>query len=87
MLEKLDVVLPEVTRHAFYIQKYNNAWQQASRETEGVYEYIVAQLLDIAKILDYADEIGRRKMFMLLRMYLSENEPMYCCISITIFPC
>ncbi|KAI9283993.1 nuclear condensing complex subunit [Umbelopsis sp. AD052] len=65
--EKLDVVLPEVTRHAFYIQKYNNAWQQASRETEGVYEYIVAQLLDIAKILDYADEIGRRKMFMLLR--------------------
>ncbi|CAO3691481.1 unnamed protein product [Umbelopsis ramanniana] len=67
MHEKLDVVLPEVTRHAFYIQKYNNAWQQASRETEGVYEYIVAQLLDIAKILDYADEIGRRKMFMLLR--------------------
>lgn len=87
MHEKLDVVLPEVTRHAFYIQKYNNAWQQASRETEGVYEYIVAQLLDIAKILDYADEIGRRKMFMLLRMYLSENVSIYCCVSITIFPC
>ncbi|GAB5588119.1 chromosome condensation complex Condensin [Umbelopsis nana] len=66
-LEKLDKVLPEVTRHAFYIQKYNNAWQQASRETEGNYEYIVGQLLEMAKILDYADEIGRRKMFMLLR--------------------
>ncbi|CAO3677491.1 unnamed protein product [Umbelopsis vinacea] len=65
--EKLDAVLPEVTRHAFYIQKYNNAWQQASRETEGNYEYIVGQLLEMAKILDYADEIGRRKMFMLLR--------------------
>ncbi|CAM0139960.1 unnamed protein product [Umbelopsis sp. WA50703] len=65
--EKLDSVLPEVTRHAFYIQMYNNLWQQASRETEGEYEYIVGQLLEMAKILDYADEIGRRKMFMLLR--------------------
>jgi condensin complex subunit 3 len=46
---------------------YNNLWQQASRETEGEYEYIVGQLLEMAKILDYADEIGRRKMFMLLR--------------------
>lgn len=75
-LEKLDKVLPEVTRHAFYIQKYNNAWQQASRETEGNYEYIVGQLLEMAKILDYADEIGRRKMFMLLRMYRVRRRPL-----------
>ncbi|KAG2178793.1 hypothetical protein INT43_001639 [Umbelopsis isabellina] len=65
--DKLDTVLPEVTRHAFYIQMYNNLWQQASRETEGEYEYIVGQLLEMAKTLDYADENGRRKMFMLLR--------------------
>lgn len=53
---------------------YNNLWQQASRETEGEYEYIVGQLLEMAKILDYADEIGRRKMFMLLR------ESFYCIV-------
>lgn len=58
-----------MTRHAFFIQHYNELWQQAPKETEGDYEFIVAQLLDIAKCLDYADEVGRRKMFVLLRKY------------------
>ncbi|KAI8334445.1 nuclear condensing complex subunit [Chlamydoabsidia padenii] len=65
--EKLDEILPEVTRHAFYIQHYNSLWEQASKDTEGEYEFIVAQLLGIAKRLDYADEVGRRKMYSVLR--------------------
>jgi condensin complex subunit 3 len=32
------------------------------------YEFITIQLITIAKYLDYADEMGRRKMFSLLRM-------------------
>ncbi|KAF7725065.1 hypothetical protein EC973_000472 [Apophysomyces ossiformis] len=68
--DKLDAILPEVTRHAFIIQKYNALWQQTTNETEGDYEFIVMQLLDIAKCLDYADEVGRRKMFVLLREIL-----------------
>ncbi|CAO3650504.1 unnamed protein product [Cunninghamella blakesleeana] len=67
MDDALDDILPEVTRHAFYIQKYNNLWQQATRETEGEYEFIMAQLLGIAKNLDYADEVGRRKMYSVIR--------------------
>ncbi|KAI7850196.1 nuclear condensing complex subunit [Circinella umbellata] len=65
--EKLDEVLPTATRLAFIIQNYNNIWQQAPKETEADYEFIMSQLLDIAKYLDYADEVGRRKMFVLLR--------------------
>ncbi|KAI9489252.1 nuclear condensing complex subunit [Zychaea mexicana] len=65
--EKLDEVLPTVTRLAFIIQHYNDIWQQAPKETEADYEFIMSQLLDIAKYLDYADEVGRRKMFVLLR--------------------
>ncbi|KAI8100193.1 nuclear condensing complex subunit [Halteromyces radiatus] len=67
MEDELDKVLPEVTRHAFYIQHYNNLWQQASKETEGEYEFIVGQLLGLATRLDYADEVGRRKMYSILR--------------------
>ncbi|KAI9278371.1 nuclear condensing complex subunit [Phascolomyces articulosus] len=65
--EKLDEVLPTVTRMAFIIQHYNDIWQQAPKETEADYEFIMGQLLDLAKYLDYADEVGRRKMFVLLR--------------------
>ncbi|KAI8141539.1 nuclear condensing complex subunit [Fennellomyces sp. T-0311] len=68
--EKLDEVLPTVTRLAFIIQHYNEIWQQAPKETEADYEYIMNQLLDIAKYLDYGDEVGRRKMFVLLREIL-----------------
>ncbi|CAO3652827.1 unnamed protein product [Cunninghamella echinulata] len=67
MEDTLDKILPEVTRHAFYIQHYNNLWQQATSETEGEYEFIMTQLLGIAKHLDYADEVGRRKMYSVIR--------------------
>ncbi|KAL0094771.1 nuclear condensing complex subunit [Phycomyces blakesleeanus] len=65
--EKLDAVLPEVTRLSFITQDYAQLWREAEKGTKGDYEFIVTQLLDIAKCLDYADEVGRRKMFDLLR--------------------
>lgn len=68
--------MPEVTRLGFYLQKYTNNLLETIRSSaelgggeeeivEG--EFIVEQLLHIAKTLDYTDEVGRRKMFSLLR--------------------
>ncbi|KAG0380475.1 hypothetical protein BGX24_007959 [Mortierella sp. AD032] len=71
---QFDKVVPEVVRHAFYIQKYSNIMQQAEEEDRPEAEFIVTQLLMIARLLDYADEIGRRKMFGLLREMLLLND-------------
>ena len=68
--------MPEVTRLGFYLQKYTNNLLETIRSSaelgggeeetvEG--EFIVEQLLHIARTLDYTDEVGRRKMFSLLR--------------------
>ena len=65
---QFEKAVPEVTRHAFYIQKYSNIMQEADEDDRPEAEFIVTQLLMIAKLLDYADENGRRKMFNLLRM-------------------
>ncbi|RIB03229.1 nuclear condensing complex subunit [Gigaspora rosea] len=71
---KLDEILPEVTRLAFYIQKYNNFMNQASDEEQVNLAFIVGQLFLLAKLLDYGDEVGRRKMCSLLReMLMSPN--------------
>lgn len=68
--------MPEVTRLGFYLQKYMNtllegitsAAELGGGEEETVeQEFIVEQLLHIALTLDYSDEVGRRKMFSLLR--------------------
>jgi condensin complex subunit 3 len=68
--------MPEVTRLGFYLQKYINtllegitsAAELGGGEEETVeQEFIVEQLLHIALTLDYSDEVGRRKMFSLLR--------------------
>ncbi|KAF9407125.1 hypothetical protein BGZ94_002812, partial [Podila epigama] len=67
---QFEKAIPEVTRHAFYIQKYSNAMQEADENDRPEAEFIVTQLLMIAKLLDYADENGRRKMFNLLREML-----------------
>ncbi|CAG8487553.1 10782_t:CDS:10 [Ambispora gerdemannii] len=67
---RFDEIMPEVTRLAFYIQKYNNCINDSSEEDQVNYEFIVGQLLTIAGILDYSDEVGRRKMFTLLREML-----------------
>ncbi len=79
--------LPEVTKVAFYLERYIKALIDAVRriEEEGAdeedeeedtveQEFIVEQLLHIALTLDYSDEVGRRKMFALLRQTLSIPE-------------
>lgn len=82
---KLDDKMPEVTRIGFYLQKYLNVLLDAIRATNAGndpeddvevadQEFIVEQLLHIAHYLDYTDEIGRRKMFSLLRDAISVAE-------------
>ncbi|KAL8761371.1 MAG: hypothetical protein Q9184_002503 [Pyrenodesmia sp. 2 TL-2023] len=77
--------VPEVTRLAFILQRYindlinciryNNAMSEGEEEENSAErEFIVEQLLHITKLLDYTDEIGRRKMFSLLRETLAIEE-------------
>ena len=72
--------MPEVTRLGFYLQKYTNALLESIRnaaehgggdEETVEQEFVVEQLLHIALTLDYTDEVGRRKMFSLLREALA----------------
>ncbi|KAK4455973.1 hypothetical protein QBC34DRAFT_339925 [Podospora aff. communis PSN243] len=78
--------LPEVTKVAFFLERYIKVLIDAVKradEMEGEeeeeedtveQEFIVEQLLHIALTLDYSDEVGRRKMFALLRQTLSIPE-------------
>ena len=77
--------MPEVTKLAFFLQRYINDLVQCLRRNFGrcegdeeedtvEQEFIVEQLLHIAKTLDYSDEVGRRKMFALLREVLAIAE-------------
>ncbi|KAK3313404.1 condensin subunit Cnd3 [Apodospora peruviana] len=84
----IEEKLPEVTKVAFYLERYIkvliDAIQRANEqevddedeeESDTVeQEFIVEQLLHIALTLDYSDEVGRRKMFALLRQTLSIPE-------------
>ncbi len=80
----IEAKMPEVTKLAFYLQRYitvlidamKRVAQQELEEDEEEedtveQEFIVEQLLHIAQTLDYSDEVGRRKMFALLRQSLS----------------
>ncbi|ETI20146.1 hypothetical protein G647_08180 [Cladophialophora carrionii CBS 160.54] len=78
----IEEKMPEVTRLGFHLQKHINeltsrvqtATEAGTDETMALQteqEFIVEQLLYIAQSLDYTDEIGRRKMFSLLRHALS----------------
>ncbi|PMD37455.1 condensin subunit Cnd3 [Hyaloscypha variabilis F] len=80
----IEKKMPEVTKLAFYLQRYITvlvealkrvAAQEPSEDEEEEdtveQEFIVEQLLHIARTLDYSDEVGRRKMFALLRQSLS----------------
>lgn len=75
--EKIDSILPEVTRHCFNLENYFNLYKVSleanDKQTTTNYEFIVTQLLDISLSLDYADEVGRRKMFELLRSVLKSH--------------
>lgn len=81
--------MPEVTKLAFFLQRYtknlvdclyhNHTRYEGHEEGEGEedtveQEFVVEQLLYIAKTLDYSDEVGRRKMFTLLRETLAITE-------------
>jgi condensin complex subunit 3 len=83
----IEEKLPEVTKLAFYLERYikvlidaiKRAEEQETEEDEeeedtAEQEVIVEQLLHIALTLDYSDEVGRRKMFALLRQTLSIPE-------------
>ena len=62
--------MPVVTALAFRIQEeYNTLVSSADENRNDVADrgFIVAELLRLATHLDYADEIGRRKMFQLAR--------------------
>ncbi|KAM7185375.1 Nuclear condensing complex subunit [Rhypophila sp. PSN 637] len=87
----IEEKLPEVTKVAFYLERYikvlidaikraeehqvDDEDEQGEEEGDTVeQEFIVEQLLHIALTLDYSDEVGRRKMFALLRQTLSIPE-------------
>ena len=81
---KVEDKMPEVTRLGFYIQNHlntllesvrvNSSSEEPNEEEQADQEFIVEQLLHIAHCLDYTDEIGRRKMFTLLRNAISVAE-------------
>lgn len=67
---RLEDALPVVTALAFRIQdEYNSLVTSTTEENDDIPErsFIVGELLRLAINLDYADEIGRRKMFTLAR--------------------
>ena len=77
--------MPEVTKLAFFLQRYMNDLIERLRRIDVAAEgeedddtieseFIVEQLLHIAQTLDYTDEVGRRKMFALLRETLAIAE-------------
>lgn len=76
--------MPEVTALAFFLGKYLEELLQRKKSTKESgeandedaveQEFIVEQLLHIAITLDYSDEVGRRKMFSLLRESLAVPE-------------
>lgn len=80
----IEEKMPEVTKLAFYLQRYITVLVEALKRVNAQepdeeddeedtveQEFIVEQLLHIAQTLDYSDEVGRRKMFALLRQSLS----------------
>ncbi|PYI00626.1 hypothetical protein BO78DRAFT_401960 [Aspergillus sclerotiicarbonarius CBS 121057] len=84
-----DEKIPEVTALAFYLHKYMTDLLQrkkAAKDTGDAnddetveQEFVVEQLLHISMTLDYSDEVGRRKMFSLLRESLAVPElPQEC---------
>jgi condensin complex subunit 3 len=72
---RLEKVLPVVTAHAFRIQDAYNclldsltaAEAGGDEEIADDREFILAELLRLALNLDYADEIGRRRLEQFVR--------------------
>lgn len=69
---RLEGSLPVVTSLAFRIQAgYNDLLERGNGEDEedarADGEFVLGEMLRLACDLDYGDEIGRRKMFQLVR--------------------
>jgi condensin complex subunit 3 len=89
-----DEKMPTVTALAYFLSKYTTALLQRKKLGKGTgdandedateNEFIVEQLLHIAITLDYSDEVGRRKMFSLLRESLAVPELPEECTKLTI---
>jgi len=70
MVDKLDNTLPEISKLCVYLQSnYNALFNTPEDDDEGMLnvEFVLLQLLKIAKVNDYSDEVGRRRMLGLLR--------------------
>lgn len=66
---RIEETMPVVTDLAFRIQdEFNNFVNEEDEEKRIERAFIVGELLGLATRLDYADEIGRRKMFTLASM-------------------
>ncbi|WWC92262.1 uncharacterized protein L201_007216 [Kwoniella dendrophila CBS 6074] len=73
---RLEEALPVVTALAFCIQNEYNKLVGSTNDGNGDVTdraFIVGELLKLAVNLDYADEIGRRKMFQLAREMISQS--------------
>ncbi|KAI9511024.1 nuclear condensing complex subunit [Russula earlei] len=79
---RLEKMLPVVTAHAFRIQSaYNSlldtqaAVEEAGGDEEVAddHEFVLAELLRLALNLDYADEIGRRRLEQFVRHMISQE--------------
>ncbi|KAF2267252.1 hypothetical protein CC78DRAFT_512532 [Lojkania enalia] len=87
MQDLLEEKFPELTRIAFFMEKYANKLvnniealylqeedeidPDFQEEVEGL-EFSMEQLLHIAATLDYSDEIGRRQIFKIMREALQQ---------------
>jgi condensin complex subunit 3 len=82
----LEDKMPEVTKFAFLLQLHLNKLVEAvnqvalspedqdAEEDAVQQEFCIEQLLHIALTLDYSDEMGRRKMFQIMREALALSE-------------
>ena len=64
--------MPEVTKLCVYVQEAYNQLQHLQEqpdqeEAAELKEFVVLQLLQLAQVLDYSDEVGRRRMLALSR--------------------
>ncbi|KAH7096918.1 nuclear condensing complex subunit [Auriculariales sp. MPI-PUGE-AT-0066] len=76
---RMERTLPVVTAMAFRVQDGANTLDELMAEGDGADEdvtdqiFILTQMMRMAAQLDYADEIGRRKMFALVRNMLGQE--------------
>ncbi|KAJ3159991.1 hypothetical protein HDU86_001256 [Geranomyces michiganensis] len=72
MHDELEDALPPLLKHSEFLQRYGLLLAQTEDEDEAIsLDFILRQLLLIAEVQDYADEMGRRDLLLILRDMLS----------------